>query len=237
VAFIIVGNKQGYDQYVDEIKATAAFQDADTSHWGKTFPVALLIEAQKTDMAHGTHDATGASDKPCHTDTADAQDGVPDTQENEALQREYTRTTPLKIATPDDVYTDESLKRGEELKAGAGVLFTSSGRTMHIKFTGKKAILRAELIAILVALREWDKDERMIVYTDSLLSLTNIRQAVRRKGDTRGLKESALMRENTWYCYEEQPLHTSAKFEPTLESKETSQPTEQQWTQLTVYCQ
>jgi hypothetical protein len=24
---------------------------------------------------------TGASDKPCHTNTADAQDGVPDTQE------------------------------------------------------------------------------------------------------------------------------------------------------------
>ena len=177
MAFIIVANKQGYDQYVDETQATAAFHDADTSHCGETFPVALLTEAQKRHMAHGTHDMTGATDKPCHTDTADAQDG-PDTQENQALQREYTRTTPLKIATPDDVYTDGSLKRGEELKAGAGVFFTSSGRTMHIKFTGRKAILRAELIAILVALREWDKDERMIIYTDSLLSLTNIRQAV-----------------------------------------------------------
>jgi len=81
VAFIIVANKQGYDRYVDEKKATAAFQDADTSHCGKTFPVALLTEAQKRDMAHGTHDVTGASDKPCHTNTADAQDGVPDTQE------------------------------------------------------------------------------------------------------------------------------------------------------------
>ena len=45
--FIIVANKQGYDQYVDETKATAAFQDADTSHCGKTFPVALLTEARK----------------------------------------------------------------------------------------------------------------------------------------------------------------------------------------------
>jgi hypothetical protein len=35
----------------------------------------------------------------------------------------------------------------------------------------------------------------MIIYTDSLLSLTNIRQAVRRKGDTRGLRESAIIRE------------------------------------------
>ena len=65
---------------MDETKATTAFQDADTSHCGKTFPVALLTEAQKIDMAHGTHDVAGASDKPYHTDTADSQDGVPDTQ-------------------------------------------------------------------------------------------------------------------------------------------------------------
>jgi ribonuclease HI len=195
VAFIIVANIQGYDKYVDETKATAAFQGADTHHCGKTFPVALLTEAQKRDMAHGTHDVAGASDKPYHTDTVNAQNGVPDAQEDKALQGEYTRAAPLQIATPDDVYTDGSLKRGEELKAGAGVFFTSSGRTMHIKFTGKKAILRAELIAILVALREWELDDRIIIYTDSLLSLTSIQQAVRRKGDTRGLKESALIRE------------------------------------------
>jgi len=151
VAFIIVANEQGYDKYEDETNATAAFQDADTGHGGETFPVALLTEAQKRDMAHATHDVTGAPDKPCHTDTADAQVGVPATQEKEALQREYTRTTQLKIATPDDVYTGRSLKRGEELKAGAGGFFTSSGRTMQSKFTGKMAILRTEPIAILVA--------------------------------------------------------------------------------------
>jgi len=33
----------------------------------------------------------------------------------------------------------------------------------------------------------------MVIYTDNLISLTDIRQAVRRKGDNRGLKASALI--------------------------------------------
>ena len=120
---------------------------------------------------------------------------TPDALDNMALHGEYERTTPLSIAMPEDVYTDGSLKRGEELKAGAGVYCTSTRKTMHIKFTGKKAILRAELIAIIVALREWSVNQKTVIYTDSLLSLTNIQQAVRTQGDTRGIKESALIRD------------------------------------------
>jgi len=35
---------------------------------------------------------------------------------------------------------------------------------MHITFTGKKAILRAELIAIIEALREWSVDQKIVIY-------------------------------------------------------------------------
>jgi hypothetical protein len=49
VAFILVANIQGYDNYVDETKATTAFQDADTEQCGKSFPVILLSAAQKSD--------------------------------------------------------------------------------------------------------------------------------------------------------------------------------------------
>ena len=139
---------------------------ADTEHWGKCFPVILLSAAQTRDMTHGTHDITGASDKPCHADPHDAHTGVPtpDAHDNMALQGEYQRTTQLSMATPEYVYTDRSLKRGEESKARAGVYFTSTRKTMHIKFTGKTAILRAELIAILAASKEWFESQKRVIH-------------------------------------------------------------------------
>ena len=87
VAFILLSNTQGCENYVDETKPTTDFQDADTEHCGKPFPVVHLSAAQKRDMTHGTHDMSGASDKPCHADTHDAHTGVPtpDAHHNMAL--------------------------------------------------------------------------------------------------------------------------------------------------------
>jgi hypothetical protein len=105
-------------------------------------------------------------------------------------ERAYTCTTPLKIATPDDVYTDGSLKRGEEFEAGAGVFFTSSGRTIHIKSTGKTSILRAGLVVMSVALQEWDENN----HTHRQPILDQHTTSSEKKGDTRGLRESAIIR-------------------------------------------
>jgi ribonuclease HI len=197
VAFIVVANTPGYAKYVDETQATDAFKKADTTHCKMAFPVALLTDDKKAAMTSGEHSVMGPSKLKRHPDTTDTQpdEYMLDEAELNALRDEYENTPPVGIATADDVYTDGSLKRGDTLKAGAGVYFASTGRTMYIRFTGKRAILRAELVAILVALREWPEDERIVIYTDSLLSLTSIQKAVRRKGDTRGLGESALMRE------------------------------------------
>jgi len=154
-AFIVVANTPGYAKYVDETQATDAFKKADTTHCKTDFPVTLLTRDQKTAMTDNTHDVMGPSEREYHPDTTDTQpdDYMLDKVELEALRGEYGNTLPMGTAATDDVYTDEgSLKRGDELKAGAGVYFTSSGRVMHVRFTGKRAILRADLIAIVVAL-------------------------------------------------------------------------------------
>ena len=102
---MIVANTLGYDKYVDETQATAAFKHADAKCCGITFPVTLLTQAQRNDMTHETHDVMGASNQPYHNDTADTQPREFMRDEPERHWRESTNILPRRASPRQTTYT------------------------------------------------------------------------------------------------------------------------------------
>ena len=89
------------------------------------------------------------------------------------------------------LYTDGSKIRGE---VGAGVYDALSGKGLTMKVQGPQTVNRAELVAILAALRYAGNGDA-VIYTDSLVALLKLRNWILRPGRGRGDKHADVVGE------------------------------------------
>jgi ribonuclease HI/exonuclease III len=194
VLFIMVANIQGLRDHFD---ATAVEQLPQATRLlaGHTGTLTLPSVAKLEDIRDGEHLLSSPPDAPPNPPPSSVcVRTLDETRGREGLRALYTTEGLETVATPHDVYTDGSLKQ-KGVASGAGVYCPGSGKKYTIRYSGKKSIHRAELLAILVALRNWEKDAPVRLYSDSRNSLLDIRRTLARKGNAKGLKEAPILRE------------------------------------------
>ena len=108
------------------------------------------------------------------------------------LIRSWSQMDKAHVHEGVQMYTDGSKMGG---RVGAGLYCAHTGRGWTMKVAGPQTVNRAELTAILYALRVARVDQPLILYTDSKVSLDKIRAWVLRPGAQAGDKHADIVEE------------------------------------------
>ena len=154
VDIFLIGNQAGYDKYFHGDIAEEELHKANMTHGGRKWPVEVPTAEDISDSVATEHELHNPPDKP--TDTTYLADRPSGDNPKEVIVGDLPVEAGITqmesseaIGGDTDVYTDGSLRKGG--KSGSGVYMPSKELHMAIEYSGRRSVLRAELVAILWA--------------------------------------------------------------------------------------